>query len=160
MLLLVTSALICVLSFFEHGRSVAPSTVLTVYLAFSTFVDVIHVGLLHVAKNLCSPSLLASAIFVAKLILLVLEAQDKTHILREPYRGLAPEERAGFFGNAFFWWVNDIIALGYFEILSPQDMPPLASSIDAMKLRESMQHMWNKRSMSPATSFRSFAMLT
>lgn len=96
--------------------------------------------------NLCSPSPIASTIFVAKLVLLVLEAQNKTPILRESYRCLAPEERAGFFGNAFFWWVNEIIALGYIKILSPEDMPPLASSIDAMKLRESMQRMWDKRS--------------
>ncbi|RDW89784.1 hypothetical protein BP6252_01816 [Coleophoma cylindrospora] len=144
-LFLVASAALCVLSLFEHGRSVAPSTLLTVYLASSAFVDVIHVSLLYVAMNLCSLSPSAFAIFVAKLVLLVLEAQDKTPILREPYDGLAPEERAGVFGNAFFWWVNNIIALGYSKILLPEDMPPLASSIDAMKLRESMQQIWDKR---------------
>jgi ATP-binding cassette subfamily C (CFTR/MRP) protein 1 len=146
LLSLVAYAAFCVLSILEHGRSVTPSTLLTVYLVFSAFSDAIQLGLLYVAKNLCSPSALSLAIFIARLALLVLEAQNKTSILREPYRHLAPEETAGFFGSAFFWWVNGIIALGYSKILSVQDMPPLASYLDTMKMREAMQRTWDKRS--------------
>ncbi len=147
LLSLIASAAVCVLSFLEHGRSVAPSTVLTVYLVFSTLCDVIQVGLLYVARNLCDPPGLAFAIFIVKLLLLHLEARNKTSILREPYRHLAPEETAGFFGSAFFWWVNRIIALGYSKIFSLEDMPPLATYLDTLKQREAMQQTWDKRSM-------------
>lgn len=146
LLSLVAYAACCVLSILEHGRSVTPSTLLTVYLVFSAFSDVIQLGLLYVAKNLCSPSALPFTIFMARLALLLLEALNKTSILREPYRHLAPEETAGFFGTAFFWWVNSIIALGYSKILSVHDMPPLVSYLDTMEMREAMQRMWDKRS--------------
>lgn len=136
----------CILSILEHGRSVTPSTLLTIYLFFSIFCDVVQFGLLHVAKNLCSLSTLPLAIFITKIALLICEAQNKTSILREPYRNLAPEKRAGFFETAFFWWVNEFIALGHSKILSIEDMPPLPSYLDARKLRETMQTAWDKRS--------------
>lgn len=151
LLSLAAAAALCVVSFLEHGRSIAPSTVLTVYLVFSAFSDVVQVGLLYVARNLCNISALAFVIFMVKLVLLILEGQEKTSILREPYQHLAPEETAGFFGTAFFWWVNRVLALGYSRILSLEDMPPLASYLDTMKMREAMQRTWDKRSMLAST---------
>jgi len=140
---------VCILSFLEHGRSIAPSTVLTVYLTLAIFSRCVRFGLLYVARNLCSTSLLPSSIFIATFILLVLEGQIKTPILREPYQNLAPEETAGFFGNAFFWWVNRIIVLGHSKIMSIEDMPPLASYLDNMKVREDMQQTWDRRRRKP-----------
>ena len=134
------------LSFLEHGRSVAPSTTLTVFLVFGVFCDVVQAGLYYVAKNLCHCSPLAAPVFAVKLVVLYLESQDKTPILREPYQSMAPEERAGFFGNVFFWWVNKVISLGYSKILKAEDMPPLASYLDTMEMREDMQRTWDKRS--------------
>jgi hypothetical protein len=143
---LAATATLGVLSFFEHGRSVSPSNLLMIFLAASCFVDIMEAGLLAVAENFCRLSPVASALFAAKLVLLGLEMQDKTPILREPYRDLCPEERTGYFGNAFFWWVNRIIAAGSSKILSLQDLPPLASSINAMQLRDEIQRVWDKRS--------------
>ena len=149
---LVASATFCMLSFVEHGRAVAPSFLLMVYLVASAFADVMHACLLLVAKNLCGISPLAPTIFAVKLVLMLLEVQDKTPVLREPYRELAPEERAGAFGNVFFWWVNDILRLGHGTTMTLHDMPPFERGIDAMELRESMQRIWDKRSMSPFAS--------
>lgn len=143
---LVASVALCVLSFLEHGRSVAPSTILTVFLVFGVFCDFVQAGLYYVAKNLCHYSPLTAAIFAVKLVVLGLESQNKTSILREPYQNLAPEERAGFFGNAFFWWVNKVISLGYQKVLTAEDMPPLASYMDTMKMREQLQRTWDNRS--------------
>jgi ATP-binding cassette subfamily C (CFTR/MRP) protein 1 len=140
---------VCGLSLLENGRSAAPSTILTVYLAVSGFSDIIKFGLLYVAKNLCSHSILPVAIFMVRMSLLVLEARTKTAILREPFQDLAPEETAGVFGTTFFWWVNKFIALGYSRILSIKDMPPLASNLDTITIREDMQKIWDKRSRSP-----------
>lgn len=86
---------------------------------------------------------------MVRMSLLVLEARTKTAILREPFQDLAPEETAGVFGTTFFWWVNKFIALGYSRILSIKDMPPLASNLDTMTIREDMQKIWDKRSRSP-----------
>ena len=144
---LVASVAFWVASFLEHGRSIAPSTLLTVYLVFSTFSDVVQLGLLYVAKNICSPSILATFVFATGVVLLILEVQNKTPILRKPYQNLAPEELSGFLGTAFFWWVNGIVGMGHSKILSLDDMPPLATYLDVMKTREAMQRVWDNRSM-------------
>jgi len=152
LLYLAAYAALCLLSVLEHGRSITPSTFLIMYLVFSSFADVIQFALLYVAMNLCSFSALPVAIFIVRLTLLVLEAQNKTSILREPYVNLAPEEKAGFFGTTFFWWVNSFITLGYSKILSITDIPPLPSYLNTMKMRDAMQTTWNKRSTLLATA--------
>ena len=147
LLSLATAAAVCVLSFLEHSRSVGPSTLLTSYLVISIISDMIQVGLLYVAWNLCKPWGFPSAIFATRFVLLLMEGQPKRSILREPYDKLSPEETAGFFGVAFFWWVNTVLKVGYYEVLSLEDMPPLEKSLDVVKIREAMQRNWDKRSM-------------
>ena len=143
---LATAAVVGVLSLLEHGRNVGPSALLTTYLVLVTFSDAVQIALLAVAWNLCSPWGLASAIFAARFVLLVLEVQTKRSILREPYAKLSPEQTAGFLGVAFFWWVNDILRKGYHKMLTLDDLPRLDESLDAMKAREMMQESWDKRS--------------
>ncbi|KAL5315383.1 hypothetical protein ACEPPN_016250 [Leptodophora sp. 'Broadleaf-Isolate-01'] len=58
---------------------------------------------------------------------------------------MSPEEISGLLGNLFFWWVNDFIVLGYSKILSADDMPPLPSYLNSMKLRKAMQVTWDQR---------------
>lgn len=119
---------------------------MTSYLAIAILSDVIQGGLLYVAWNLCNPEGLASAIFATKIVLLILELQTKRSILREPHDKLSPEETAGFFGVAFFWWVNKVLKTGYSNVLSLDNMPPLGKSLDVVKTRQAMQREWDKRS--------------
>ena len=142
----VAAAAVFLLSFLEHGRNVGPSTVLTTYFVFAILSDVIQGGLLIVARNLCGPLGLASAVFAAKAVVLALEGRTKRSILRDPYDKLSPEETAGFFGVAFFWWVNAFLKLGYSKVLSLDDMPPLVRALDVLGVREKMQRIWDKRS--------------
>ena len=112
----------------------------------SIFSDFVRAGLFAVARNLCGPLGLPAAVFVAKTVLIALESRTKRSILREPYQNISLEETAGFFGMAFFWWVNGLLKLGYSKVLSLDDMPPLARYLDTMKMREAMQREWDKRS--------------
>ncbi|ETS83861.1 hypothetical protein PFICI_05737 [Pestalotiopsis fici W106-1] len=139
----VASAVLCVLSFLEHGRSVQPSTLLTSYLLVATLSDAINAGLLFVARNLCSSEDLTLAIFATRFALLILEGRTKTSILREPYDELSPEETSGFFGVAFYWWVNKILRNGYSRVLSLDDMPAFGKSLDVGRTRDAMQREWD-----------------
>ena len=145
LLYLAAFAVLGPMSFFEHSRSVAPSTLITTFLVSCVLCDAIQAGQLYVAKNLCEVSMLSVASFVVKAALMILETQSKKAILREPYEHSSPEEVSGFWGTAFFWWVNEFIALGYSKILSNEDMPPLPSYLDSQHLRERMLHAWNRK---------------
>jgi ATP-binding cassette, subfamily C (CFTR/MRP), member 1 len=148
-----------VLSFLEHGRNVGPSTLLTSYFVLAIFSDIIQVGLLYVDQNICIQSGLAPAIFAIRVVILMLEAQTKRSILRDPYDKLSPEETAGFFGVVFFWWVNRVLKTGYSKVMSLDEIPPLGKSLDVMKTREAMQRAWDKRSTYMYTSAPSTTML-
>ncbi|KAK4449692.1 hypothetical protein QBC34DRAFT_350884 [Podospora aff. communis PSN243] len=142
---LVAAVVVAILSFLEHGRNPAPSTLLTTYLVLAIFSDAVQAGLLTVAWNLCNPWGLSTKVFTTRVILFTLEAQSKKSFLREPYAKLAPEQTAGFLGNAFFWWVNGILRTGYSTMFSLDNMPPLDQALDAMRARERMQDAWDKR---------------
>ena len=114
--------------------------------------DAIQTGLLYDAQNLCSLSVLVTAISATRFLLFALESQTKRTILREPYDKLSPEETAGFFGVAFFWWVNKVLRTGYSNVLSLDEMPPLGKALDSMKTRAAMQREWDRRSKCPCVS--------
>lgn len=143
---LVAAVAACIVSFLEHGRSVKPSDLLLIYLAASIFNDIIQAGLLYVAWNLCNPIGLPLATFVVKSVLLVVESQPKTDILRKPYDKLGPEDTSGVFGLVFFWWANHLLWLGNTKILSSEDLPAMQTDLDALKIRGQMQAQWDKRS--------------
>ncbi|CAK7229469.1 hypothetical protein SCUCBS95973_007233 [Sporothrix curviconia] len=58
-----------------------------------------------------------------KLVLLVLESRSKAHILRDEFAGRPPEDLAGILSLAYFWWLHDLLSLGYRKILSTDDLP-------------------------------------
>lgn len=145
----VAAAAVCVLSFLEHGRNVAPSTLLTTYLGLVVLSDAVRAGLLYAVCGLGQQSWGRSlALLAAELIVFTLESQTKEGLLREPYDTLSPEEKAGFWGRAFFWWTNSLLRTGYAKRLSFDDLPPFDASADALKAREVMQREWDKRSTS------------
>jgi len=149
------AAAVCVLSPLEHGRNVAPSALLTGYLALALLSDAVRAGLLLVAWNLCWPgsrwsSWAVVAAPAARLGLYLLEARTKRSILREPWaRTLPPEDTAGYFGVAFFWWVNTVLRKGYATVFSLADMPPLGPSMDVVLVREAMLKEWDRRGNLP-----------
>lgn len=143
---LARDAIICALSFFEHGRNTGPSTILTGYLALAISGDIIQFGLLFVAWNLCAVTGPAAAVAAARVVLFVLETRTKRSILRAPYPNLSPEETAGLLGTSFFWWVNRVLKVGYSKSLSLEDMPPLDKALDAGDARDAMIEEWAQRS--------------
>lgn len=145
--LLCADAVVCLLSFLEHGRNVGPSALLTTYLAMTISSNVITTALLYVGWSLCDISSLAIISFVVRILLFALESQTKRLILREPEVSL--EETAGFFGSVSFWWVNTVLRNGYSNVLSLDDMPRLDASLDAKKIHERMNQEWEKRSRYP-----------
>lgn len=146
MLLLSKDIAVCVLSFMEHGRNVAPSAVLTGYLLLTCSSDAIQASLLYVAMNLRFLPSLAGLASAAQLVLLVLESRTKTSILRDPCKKVSPEAQTGINGSCVFWWVNGILKIGYTSPLTLGDVPPLSRCLDAAEARKAMLEEWSKRS--------------
>ena len=92
-----------------------------------------------------------------ELMLLILESREKSRILKEPYKSLSPEEKAGVFSRTFLWWVNPLIIDGYKRLLSAEDLPKINSEFASAPLRDAMQKGWDQRCMESPQEFPSNA---
>ena len=96
------------LSQLEHSRSVKPSTFICLYLVATALMDAF--------LSLASPGN-ASTVFGAsaaiKVLLLVLEAQNKGKLLLPEWKQEGPEVTSGIFSRSFFWWLNSMMIRGH-----------------------------------------------
>lgn len=132
------------LSFIEHSRSIRPSAALELYLLVTLVLDAIQIWGFPLGANASPVVYIALVEVCLKLVLFVLEAQDKRAILREPWRHLSPETIAGTINRTFIWWINPLIIKGYRTLLSNDDLPPLEGELSSGPLRVAFQRAWDQ----------------
>jgi ATP-binding cassette subfamily C (CFTR/MRP) protein 1 len=137
---------VCLLSFFEHGRSVKPSTLLIFYLLTSIIWEGVPLGTFYLNHGISATPPLFTTAFGLKFIFLILESINKRSYLREPYRELPVEQTASGLNQAFLFWVNDLILLGNSKLLIYHDIPSLADGLKSRELRLRMEDAWDKTS--------------
>ncbi|KAJ4864914.1 ABC transporter domain-containing protein [Trichoderma breve] len=122
-----SSLMSCALSYFEHGRSLGPSSLLNVFLLVSLLLD---------------------AAVLRTTALLVLEAREKSgHVVGR--QTLAPEETSGLYSRAVFAWVAPLLRTGFQRLLRPADLFPLDEKMSSSGLNE--RFWWHWRKASPST---------
>ncbi|UKZ47330.1 hypothetical protein TrVGV298_001548 [Trichoderma virens] len=142
----------CALSYFEHARSLGPSSLLNVFLLVSLLLDaaVLRTVWLSLSTVAASASIRAvlTASFGLKTALLVLEAREKSsHVVGR--QTLAPEETSGLYSRAVFAWVAPLLRTGFQRLLRPADLFPLDEKMGASGLNE--RFWWHWRKASPST---------
>ncbi|KAL6836447.1 P-loop containing nucleoside triphosphate hydrolase protein [Trichoderma sp. SZMC 28015] len=147
-----SSLMSCALSYFEHGRSLGPSSLLNVFLLVSLLLDaaVLRTVWLSLSTAAASASIRAvlTASFGLKTALLVLEAREKSgHVVGR--QTLAPEETSGLYSRAVFAWVAPLLRTGFQRLLRPADLFPLDEKMSSSGLNE--RFWWHWRKASPST---------
>ncbi|KUJ06202.1 P-loop containing nucleoside triphosphate hydrolase protein [Mollisia scopiformis] len=134
-----------ILSYAEHVKTIRPSLILNVYLLFSLFFDGVRARTLWLRYN---DKIAAdfTAGLVVKLILVLLEAVEKTGILRPEFRGNSPEATGGIYSRSFFWWLNGLFRVGWSKTLSIPDLFSLDKHLGSQYLRNLLQSSWLKGS--------------
>ncbi|RDW86484.1 uncharacterized protein DSM5745_03126 [Aspergillus mulundensis] len=91
-------------SHYEHTRTVRPSTLLLLYLLYSTVADALRARTLwSMADDNAAASAVFTVICVCKFVLLVAERGRKS--VRPDIRKPSPDEEADIFSRAFLWWM-------------------------------------------------------
>ncbi|KXG45668.1 ABC transporter, integral membrane type 1 [Penicillium griseofulvum] len=135
------------LSYAEHTRSVRPSFVLNSYLFCSLLFDAAHSRTLWLRSADSFNNILAivaTAAVGVKLVLFVLEAVEKRHILKSEYAGYPPEATAGFYNQAVFWWLNPLFKIGFTGILRVEDLSSLDKELSSERLLARFDEKWSK----------------
>ncbi|GAA89080.1 hypothetical protein AKAW_07194 [Aspergillus luchuensis IFO 4308] len=149
---LVDALSIAILSTIEHNRSVRPSSLLGIYLLFSSLFDAVQVRTLFIRHYPSSLGALSAATVALKLLLLALEAQNKRSYLKEPLLAIPPESTSGVFARTVFWWLNRLFVIGFRKLLTLEDLFPTDSDLDSGCLKRNIGKAWKKYQSSQTRS--------
>lgn len=135
---------LCVLSYFEHSRSVRPSFIINIYLLISIPFDVARSRTLWLIPFTQNVALVVTISTVVKLGVLILEASGKREILLDRYRDLPPEATSGIINRSLFWWLNPLLKTGFFKTLLLNDLYTLDPEIQSQDLLRKVQQAWDQ----------------
>ncbi|EXV01691.1 ABC transporter [Metarhizium robertsii] len=136
------AAIITMLTYLEHHRSVRPSSMLCVYLLFSSLFDSVHCRTLWLLHNAQPLATIVSALLATKVALLLLESQNKTSILSGKGESLGPEATSGIISRSLLWWLNDLFLTGYGTTLSVEKLHLLDLELRSETLLHRMHLNW------------------
>ncbi len=115
----------CLLSYTEHQKSLRPSSLLGVYLFFSVVFDIVRVRTMFLLRYSPRIRVTFTASLALKVVILLLEAQEKRRYLNDHDRHRGPEETSSIFSQSVFWWLNKLIRMGFKDVLAPDDLYPI-----------------------------------
>jgi ATP-binding cassette subfamily C (CFTR/MRP) protein 1 len=91
----VCSVLLCVLTFFEHSKSILPSAVLIIYLGLTALFDVVKVRTLWFVYPASTFTILLTTSTIAKGLAFLLETTHKSKYMLPRNGDKSPEESCG-----------------------------------------------------------------
>nr|WOF01069.1 canalicular multispecific organic anion transporter 1 [Corynespora cassiicola] len=141
---LVCALVLCLLSFFEHMRSIRTSTILNIYLFFSVLLDAPRSLTYAKTKELDTISTLFTTRIGVKIFLAIFEAKGKSSLLLPPYTDATPESQSGVYNRAFFCWQNSLFKKGFSTTLSIEDLFQLDKHLRSRYLRSLLQNAYEK----------------
>ncbi|KAF5875138.1 putative abc multidrug protein [Botrytis fragariae] len=142
---LLAAVAIVPLSHLEQYRSVKPSTLISLYLAFSAGLDIPQARTLYNVPGQLHLAIVFSYSLAARITLLCLEAWDKRVFLMEQYQTLATEATSGIFSNSLFLWMNVLFKRGYNKVISFEDLGQIDSNLESAALHQKLQDSWKQR---------------
>jgi ATP-binding cassette subfamily C (CFTR/MRP) protein 1 len=141
----IAAGALFVLSSYEHTRSVAPSTLIGIYLLITIPLDIARVRTLFLLDETSQTksigTIFATSVTV-KMGVLLSEAMEKRHILLARYRHLPPEATSGPYSRTVFWWINPLLWRGFSSVLEVGDLYTVDDSLSSTRLGEKFQEKW------------------
>lgn len=141
------TALFCLLSYYEHTRSVRPSFLLNVYLFFTLLFDIARCRTLWLRDPNTyghTIAVLFSISVCIKTVLVLLEALEKTWILRPSYKNYPPEATASTYNRSFFWWLNSLFVRGFKSLIRLDQLFVVDKDMLSERVHEKMEESWSK----------------
>ncbi|KAH7411054.1 P-loop containing nucleoside triphosphate hydrolase protein [Cadophora sp. MPI-SDFR-AT-0126] len=144
---LMSTLCISVLSYLEHSRSPRPPIVLNAYLFLTILLDITQTRTLWLAS--ASPDEITFArmfttAVVVKVLIIILESQQKTRWLRWDTKEHSPEETSGLYSLGAFAWLNRLFLRGYTKVLTVEDLYPLDQSLASNVLQFKLSSFMDK----------------
>jgi len=127
------------LSLLDHSKSFRPSVLLSAYLFLTSLFDAVQARTLFLASTTKSQYVYSgvfAATLVYKILLLLLEARQKSRWTASNATERSPEETCGIFSLGVYLWLNRIFIDGYSKVLTIADLYPLDTALQGQMLHE------------------------
>jgi ATP-binding cassette subfamily C (CFTR/MRP) protein 1 len=147
---LLDSVALIVLSFVEHRNSIRPSSLVLLYLLFSTAFDAVQCRTLWLRPSingLHTIAAVSSASIGIKIGILFLEARHKQNYLLHPWSRSPPEALSGAISQSLYWWINTLLYRGFKASLSLETLWPTDQSMDSGRLLDRLSNNWTPRTV-------------
>lgn len=141
---LATSGILGLLSYFEHGRNVRPSSIILAYLLFSILFDAARTRTIW----LVAPSSLLAELFIIsvimKALIIVLESYEKSKFMLSTVIMYGPEGTSSVLNRSIFFWLNRVVWNGARTTFLPKDLYELNPEMTANSLITPFFEFWIK----------------
>lgn len=131
---LVATLCLPLLSHFEHLKSLRPSLILVLYLGLTCLFEATRTRTYWLSGETALAVTLSVDLGI-RLILLYLEALNKSRHFLARDEKIAVEQLAGPISRTVFHWLNDLMADGYRRLLKPEDLSPIDDRLLTTRLR-------------------------
>lgn len=138
----VSCVAIAILSYVEHERSIRPSTLLSLYLLFSTVLDVGQARTLFFRDGNRTLAIVFAIGLGLKAIMFCIETLGKRHLLKAPYRNYPPEALGSAVNRGVFWWLNSLLLRGSSKSLTNDDLFDLDDNLRSESLHARFRAGW------------------
>lgn len=140
----VCSIVLMLVSYFEHTRSIRPSTLLIVYIGLSLLLDVARLRTLFLIPLLGAVPRVFFSSFVVKFIVLILEIYEKRRIIRHEWKTASPEATGSVVNRSLFLWLNKTLMQGFRTILTADSLPQLDNEILSASDPNALMAKWRQ----------------
>ncbi|KAH6648221.1 putative multidrug resistance-associated protein [Truncatella angustata] len=136
---------VALLSWFDHQRSIRPSSLLAMYLMIATILGVARLRTLWSIPGATGAAIVFSLVLGLTLTALVLESTSKDQALRSPreYSGVGSEPFSGLWARIAYFWLLGTVRQGYHKILSVDDLPGMDPQLRSGVLHSKLEREWS-----------------
>ncbi|KAH8701117.1 putative ABC multidrug transporter [Talaromyces proteolyticus] len=142
-----STGVFCLLSYFEHTRSVRPSFLLNVYLFLTLLFDIARCRTLWLRDPNTygrTIAVLFTASVALKAVLVLLEGLEKRWTLRSEYKDYPPEATASTYNRSFFSWLNPLFMKGFTSLVRVDDLFVVDKDMLSERVHARLEAAWNK----------------
>lgn len=139
----VSTVLLIPLSQYEHSRTVRPSSLICLYLLTTTVFEVAQVRTLWLLQPLnVLLAVIATASLSLRVLLLVIEVQEKGTYLTPAQEKVSPEFVSGILNRSVYWWINRLFFQGFRSDLTLQALYNLDENLTSKTVTSDLQRRW------------------
>lgn len=137
------SVCIAVILYTEHLYSIRPSTFLSVYLSITTLFHLVKARSYFLRGDLATVGALSIVSAALTFILVVLDELPRRQIIpSERWRRLGTDSLRGFWNRALFLWLNSLLAIGFKNILTIDDLQGIGDDFSSRAAYEKFEPHW------------------